>query len=266
MKKCLCAANWKMNKNPKETVTYFKNFLNAISKEEEEDFIFFPPTLCLTQTAYNLKNTNVGWGIQNAYTEKSGPYTGENSPKTIAELNATHVLVGHSERRVLFGLSDEDIAKTVKIVHNLDMTPLICIGELGIQRDEGKTIDVTTDQIKKALCFADLTKDIIVAYEPVWSIGTGQSATAKMAEEVHIAIREVLAEILKDGKKSQATPILYGGSVNPSNAKELFEEPNIDGFLVGKASLEVDSFYSVYKNACSQDPDETTSQKKEAKP
>ncbi|MCB9026693.1 MAG: triose-phosphate isomerase [Bdellovibrionaceae bacterium] len=246
LKKPFVAANWKMHKNPQEATEFFNDFLSKISIEQMENFAFFPPTIDLSVTSEKLKKTRIYWGAQNIYTETQGAFTGETSAEVVKSLGANMCLVGHSERRSLFGEDDDQVSKKVNLIQQLDMTPMICIGESLVQRKSGKTFDVVEVQLIKALKDLDSKKEFIIAYEPVWAIGTGQVATPEMAEEVHLFIREKLSGLF--GKAiTEKTLILYGGSVKPENAAELYKQKNIDGFLVGGASLKVDAFLQIYR-------------------
>lgn len=246
LSKPLVAANWKLYKNPKEAADFFDEFLSKINMDQCENFAFFPPIIDLPITSEKLKNTSAFWGAQNIYFEIQGAYTGENSAEMIKSLGANMCLVGHSERRSLFGEDDNQVSKKAELLQKLDMTPMICIGESLVQRKSGKTFDIVEDQLTKALINLDSKKEFIIAYEPVWAIGTGQVATPEMAEEVHLFLREKLTELYGKSKADKVI-LLYGGSVKPENASDLYKQKNIDGFLVGGASLIVDSFLQIYR-------------------
>lgn len=239
------AANWKMNKNPFETAEYFDAFLKEVPKEQTVHFSFFPPVIDLPVTSEKLKDTSCFWGAQNIYIELNGAFTGETSASAVKSLGASMCLVGHSERRSLFNEDDEQVASKVKILQEQNLVPMICLGESLVQRKSNKTFDILEDQLNKALKYIDKHKSFVIAYEPVWAIGTGQVATPEMAEEAHVFLRKKLQDIL-DEKKATETLLLYGGSVKPDNAKELYQQENIDGFLVGGASLHVESFLKIY--------------------
>lgn len=240
-----------MNKNPEETQLFFKDFMSKISEEEASNFIFFPPALCFSQALEVLGNTQIGIGVQNVFSEKRGAFTGENSPQVAKDMGATHILVGHSERRMFFNLTDEEVSKDVKVVQSLDMVPLICVGELDIQREMGKTVDVICAQLREALFLLDVEKPFMLAYEPIWAIGTDQVPTVTQIEEAHGSLRLILKQVLDDDKKAESVPILYGGSVNASISHRLFQATDVSGFLVGKASLDPHSFYSIFREATS---------------
>ena len=249
--KSLFIANWKMHKGPEETKSFFKDFLNCISKEEESNFIFFPPAFSFFQARESLKDTKIALGAQNVHWERSGAFTGENSPQVAKEMGAKYTLVGHSERRMVFGLTDAEVAKTLRHVQMSDIIPILCVGELDIQKERNVTTEVIAAQLKEGLSYLDFKRDFIVAYEPVWAIGTSQAATPEDVEEVHTSIKHILGDILKDTQKVQNVPLLYGGSVKISNVKALYKKEHVDGFLVGGASLNPDTFYSVFKEATS---------------
>jgi triosephosphate isomerase len=243
------AANWKMHKNPRDTRDYFAAFLpklEASGAARDPSFrkiIFFVPALNLHAAAESLKGTHVGWGAQNAHWESKGAFTGENSPQVLAELATPYVLVGHSERRALFGETDEQTGLKVKALQALGITPMLCVGETLEEREAGKTNEVIVRQLNAGLAHRDTTKRILVAYEPVWAIGTGKVASPEQANEAHAVLRKALASLGQ--ALADATPILYGGSVKPDNSAEIAKQPEIDGFLVGGASLESDSFLAL---------------------
>lgn len=240
------AANWKMHKSPSETNAFFTAFLPLLKEkapgvEADRRLVFFVPAIDLWAARESLKGTAIGWGAQNIYHESKGAFTGENSPAVLADLGATHALVGHSERRTLFHETDEDAGKKVKVAQGLGLVPMLCVGETLKERESGQTDQVILRQLRAGLLHRDATKNVIIAYEPVWAIGTGKVATPAQANEAHAVLRRGLQEI---GGESFAasTPILYGGSVKPENASEIAAQSEVDGFLVGGASLEVSSF------------------------
>ena len=246
LKKPLIAANWKLNINPREAEDYFSDLLSQVSAADLENFAFFPPCIDLTVVATKLKDCKTFWGAQNIHAEVSGAFTGENSVAMVKSLGANMCLVGHSERRTLFGESDADVAAKVQTIQSHDMIPMICLGESLVQRESGKTFEVIEDQLRKATEKLDSSKEFAIAYEPVWAIGTGKVATPEMAEEAHLFLRQQLIKLFAEDI-AQNTLLLYGGSVKPENATNLYKQPNIDGFLVGGASLKVDSFLQTYR-------------------
>lgn len=248
MRKKYFAANWKMNKNPDESKEYFSEFLKGIKSEIESDFIFFPPTINLMVTANELKSTQISWGAQNIYYKSSGAFTGELSPQVLSKVGADFCLVGHSERRTLFYETNEDVYLKFKAIQSCGMTPLLCIGESLTEKDSGTTIDVLKNQLNLILESLNNKMDWVLAYEPVWAIGTGKVASPEEAEEVHRAIRSYVLEVC-GSSVADSLSILYGGSVKSKNCKELFRKPNIDGFLVGGASLIPQDFIEIHEKS-----------------
>jgi triosephosphate isomerase len=240
MRKMIVAGNWKMNKTAKEAVELI-NELKPLVESDEVEVVFCTPFVSLIPALEAAKGTNIGIGAQNMYFEESGAYTGEIAPNMLTEIGVKYVVLGHSERRAYFGETNETVNKKVlkAIEHNL--VPIICVGETLEQREQGITVDLVRLQTKIAL--KDVSKEdakkSVIAYEPIWAIGTGKTATSQQAEEVCAAIRQVLAEVY-DTDTAEAIRIQYGGSVNAKNAAELFAMPNIDGGLVGGASLKAD--------------------------
>ncbi|HQP11019.1 MAG TPA: triose-phosphate isomerase, partial [Candidatus Omnitrophota bacterium] len=198
-----------------------------------------------------LMETNIGLGAQNVYWEDSGAFTGEISAPILKDIGVQYVIIGHSERRQYFGETDETVNKRIKAALKHDLTPIVCVGEVLKEREGNKTFDVIKKQCEGA--FAGLTAEqmekLIIAYEPVWAIGTGKTATPVQAQEVHQFIRKLLAKLYNDDV-AQTVRIQYGGSVKPENSAELMSQPDIDGALVGGASLKADSFIGIIKNSC----------------
>lgn len=245
MRKFICAANWKLNKGPREALSFFKEFLPAVESEgDNSSIIFFVPAIDLWVSQEILRNTKIGFGPQNIYSKSEGAFTGENSAKVAKEIGCTHALIGHSERRSIFGESDNLIAEKVKTAIIENLTPVICLGESLEERKSGQTTDVIGRQLKAALTHFGGEQEIVLAYEPVWAIGTGEVATPEMAEEAHGFLRKQLASLVNN-EFADKTSILYGGSVKPENSNSLGKMSNIDGFLVGGASLKVDSFSKI---------------------
>ncbi|MBC86750.1 MAG: triose-phosphate isomerase [Bdellovibrionaceae bacterium] len=241
------AGNWKLNKGPKEAAEFLQQFQSQVADTDQKKFMLFLPALTLGAVAHQIKNLAIHWGAQNVYFEEEGAFTGENSAKVLSELGCTHCLVGHSERRQVFNETDDQLAKKVLCLQNNSIEPMLCVGETLEQREAGQTMQVIESQLKQGLEHVQWGKPLSLAYEPVWAIGTGKVATPEIAEEAHAHLRKVLKEI--GGDTAERTPILYGGSVKPGNASELGEKPNIDGFLVGGASLDPQSFVDIYKNS-----------------
>ena len=226
-------ANWKMNHNLETAREFLIQFKSQIKKEDENSFIFLTPALLFSIFSQELKGTKVQWGGQNCFSKNSGAFTGENSPSVMHEMGATHCLVGHSERRVLFKEDQDMILKKIESIIENKMTPIVCIGETQEQRESGQWKDVLKSQLSGLNSFSS----ILVAYEPVWAIGSGNPATLEQ-------IQEVLGFIFQH----LSTSVLYGGSVDASNVQEWKNIENLGGFLIGKASLEVPSLLSVYKS------------------
>ncbi len=240
MRKKIIAGNWKMNKTPSETVTLI-NELKPLVINEEADVIFCVPSISLTTALEAVKGTNIAIGAQNMYYEESGAYTGEIAPNMLTDIGVKYVIIGHSERREYFAETNETVNKKVIKAFEHGITPIICCGETLIQREQGITIDFVRQQIKIAFLNVtpDQAKTAVIAYEPIWAIGTGKVATTEQAEEVCKAIRECIAQIY-DAPTAEAIRIQYGGSVTAASASDLFSQDNIDGGLVGGASLKAD--------------------------
>lgn len=237
------AANWKLHKTPAETRKFlleFKTKLDALQLPYEKEVVFFPSAISLEAASEVLKESRVKCGVQNVCSQGSGAFTGENSALVAKELGATYILIGHSERRHLFHETDDLIAEKVNYVQSLGLTPILCIGETLSERESQKTKEVCARQLKVGLSRAHATKPLVIAYEPVWAIGTGKVATSEQVEETHTDVYNILKEIgFPDGA------ILYGGSVKADNAKGLVNRSHVSGFLVGGASLEVDNFLQI---------------------
>ena len=241
MRKRIVAGNWKMNKTPQETKALIEALLPLVGQEKDTEVVFCPPFICLTTAIEAVKGSAIKIGAQNMYYEESGAYTGEVAPNMLKEAGCDYVIIGHSERRGYFGETDEIVNKKVLKAFEHDLTPIICVGETLEQREQGITEDLVRLQTKIALkdVPAATAEKAVIAYEPIWAIGTGKTATNEQAQEVCAAIRKVLAEIY-DAETADKIRIQYGGSVNAGNAAELFAMPDIDGGLVGGASLKVD--------------------------
>ncbi len=240
MRKIIVAGNWKMNKTPKETLALIEE-LKPLVVSDDVEVVFCTPFVSLTTAIEAAKGTNIGIGAQNMYFEENGAFTGEVSPKMLTEIGVKYVVLGHSERRQYFGETDETVNKKVLKALEHGLVPIVCCGESLTQREQGITIDLVRQQIK--IAFLNVSKEdakkSVIAYEPIWAIGTGKVATTQQAQEVCAAIRQVIKEIY-DVEVSDAIRIQYGGSVTADSAKELFEQADIDGGLVGGASLKAD--------------------------
>ncbi len=240
MRRKIIAGNWKMNKTPSETVTLI-NELKPLVATEEADVVFCVPAISLTTALEAVKGTNIAIGAQNMYYEESGAFTGEIAPNMLTSIGVKYVIIGHSERREYFGETNETVNKKVIKAFEHGLIPIVCCGETLTQREQGITIDFVRQQIK--IAFLNITPDqaktAVIAYEPIWAIGTGKVATTEQAEEVCKAIRECVVEIY-DEVTAAAVRIQYGGSVTAASAADLFSQANIDGGLVGGASLKAD--------------------------
>jgi triosephosphate isomerase (TIM) len=249
MRKKIIAANWKMNM----TLTETENFLNAFRPEVEGvttvEIVIAPPFTGLAKLSGLLGGSQkIRLGAQNFYFEKSGAYTGEISAMMLRELFVKYVIIGHSERRQLFGETDSLINKKVQAAHANELKPILCVGETLEEREAGTEKEVLEKQLRGALAgiSADQLVETVIAYEPVWAIGTGKTATSAQAQDAHAHVRAVLKELSDNGTASKVR-IQYGGSVKSSNAKELLSQPDIDGALVGGASLEARGFAEIVK-------------------
>jgi triosephosphate isomerase len=240
MRRKIIAGNWKMNKTTSETVTLI-NQLKPLVATEEADVVFCVPAISLTTAVEAAKGSNIQIGAENMHFEENGAYTGEIAPGMLDDIGVRYVIIGHSERREYFAESDVTVNKKVLKAFEHGITPIVCCGESLTQREQGVTIDFIRQQIKIAFLNVtpDQAKTAVIAYEPIWAIGTGKVATSAQAQEVCKAIRECIAEIY-DTDTAAAIRIQYGGSVTAESAAELFAQPDIDGGLVGGASLKPD--------------------------
>ena len=239
-RKKIIAGNWKMNMTPSEAVALV-NELKPLVVNDEVDVVFCVPAIDIIPAMEAAKGTNIQIGAENMYFEEKGAYTGEISPNMLNDAGVKYVIIGHSERREYFAETDETVNKKVLKDFEHRITPIVCCGESLTQREQGITIDWIRQQIKIAFLnvTADQAKTAVIAYEPIWAIGTGKVATTEQAEEVCAAIRACIGEIY-DEATAQAIRIQYGGSVSAASAPELFAQPDIDGGLVGGASLKPD--------------------------
>ena len=239
-RKKIIAGNWKMNMTPSETVELI-NTLKPLVKTEEADVVFCVPAIDIIPAVEAAKGSNIQIGAENLYFEEKGAFTGEISPAMLTDAGVKFVVIGHSERRQYFAETNETVNKKVLKAFEHGITPIVCCGESLEQREQGITIDWIRQQIKIAFLnvTADQAKTAVIAYEPIWAIGTGKTATSDQAEEVCGAIRKCIGEIY-DEATAAAIRIQYGGSVNAKTAPELFTKPDIDGGLVGGASLKAD--------------------------
>ncbi|MFR3728817.1 triose-phosphate isomerase [Lacrimispora sp.] len=236
----IVAGNWKMNMTPTEAVALV-NTLKPLVANDEVDVVFCVPAIDIVPAMEAAKGSNINIGAENMYFEDKGAYTGEISPAMLKDVGVKYVIIGHSERREYFAESDETVNKKVLKAFEYGITPIVCCGESLTQREQGITLDWIRQQIKIAFLnvTAEQAKEAVIAYEPIWAIGTGKVATTEQAQEVCSAIRECIREIY-DEATAAAIRIQYGGSVSASSAPELFAQPDIDGGLVGGASLKPD--------------------------
>lgn len=246
MRKRFIAGNWKMNTTREEGVSLAKAIAEAVGSGSAADVAVCPPNVYLAAVAEAVSGSSVAVGAQNVYHEASGAFTGETSCGMLADVGCTYVILGHSERRHILGESNEVVNKKVLATLAGGLKPIVCVGETLEQREAGQTNDVVWEQFFGSLAgvTAEQMAEVTIAYEPVWAIGTGKVATPDQAEEVHAALRRIL-EIRYTGEIAEQVRIQYGGSVKPDNAGELLSQPNIDGALVGGASLKADSFLGI---------------------
>ncbi|MCD7868101.1 MAG: triose-phosphate isomerase [Clostridiales bacterium] len=239
-RKKIIAGNWKMNMTPTEAVALVET-LKPLVGNEDADVVFCVPAIDIIPVVEAVKGTNIQVGAENMYYEEKGAYTGEISPNMLTDAGVKYVVIGHSERREYFAETDETVNKKVLKALEHGLTPIMCCGETLTQREQGVTMDFIRQQVKIGLqgVTADQAKTLVIAYEPIWAIGTGKTATTEQAEEVCAGIRACIAEVY-DEATAQAIRIQYGGSVNAGNAAELFAQADIDGGLVGGASLKAD--------------------------
>jgi len=246
----IIAGNWKMNKNAAETATFIDDFKAKVADKEGVDIVLCPIFTSLSSAVDAAKGSNVAIGAQNVHWAESGAFTGEIPAAVLKDMGVTHVVIGHSERRQYFGETDESVNKRLAAALSAGLVPMVCVGELLEERESGDTEKVVGRQVRGALdgFSASELENIVIAYEPVWAIGTGKTATPEMAQEVHAFIRGVLGELC-GAETAEKIRIQYGGSMKPANSAELLAQPDIDGGLVGGASLEPDSFAAIVESA-----------------
>ena len=251
MREKIIAANWKMNMTQAESAQFMESFLRDVGEINDVEVVIIPPYTAIPKVSEALGRAhNIKLGAQNMYWEKSGAFTGEISALLLRDLLVHYVVLGHSERRMLFGETDEIVNRKVHAAHEGKLRPIVCVGETLDQRDKGDVETILSMQLRGSL--AGLTpkqlQESVIAYEPVWAIGTGRNATPQQAQEAHAFIRRTLSEMADDGT-AERVRIQYGGSVKPENAHELMNQPDIDGALVGGASLDPRSFAQIVKAA-----------------
>lgn len=247
-RKKLIAANWKMYKTPEQTSAFFQEFLPLIAGHDRDEIVVCPPYIDLHTAVAAAKGTNVFVGAQNMHWEKEGAFTGEISAPMLNAIGVSHVILGHSERRQYFNETDDSVNRKLEYALESGLTPIVCVGEVLEEREAGLTEDVLRRQCMRAFngISAKKAAKLTIAYEPVWAIGTGKTATPPMAADAHAVIRHEAAKAFGDDFGS-ALRILYGGSVKPDNATSLMSEEEIDGALVGGASLDAKNFTKIVK-------------------
>ena len=249
MRKVLIAGNWKMNGSRASIKALLDGLKSGISGVTRADVAVCAPFIYLPDVAAQLAGTPIAWGAQNVSTEASGAFTGEIAASMIADFNCKYIIVGHSERRSLYGETDDIVARKFGVVVAAGMTPIFCIGETLEERETGITEQVVARQVKAVIDMHGVAMlgQSVIAYEPVWAIGTGKTATPQQAQDVHAFIRSMIAKA--DAGVAEKIIIQYGGSMNAANAKELLAQPDIDGGLIGGASLKADDFLTICTSA-----------------
>ncbi|OQX53633.1 MAG: triose-phosphate isomerase [Candidatus Omnitrophica bacterium 4484_213] len=263
MRKLIIAGNWKMHKTTLEAI----NLVNALKRElyniENVDIVVCPPFTVLNEVSEVIQDSNIALGGQDVFWEEEGAFTGEVSARMLKDVGCKYVVIGHSERRKYFGETDEIVGKKIRAALKEELIPFVCIGESLKQREGGETFDIVKGQIRQG--FKNLGEEeflkLIIAYEPIWAIGTGRTATPGEAEEVQGFIRRQISEIYSE-ETANLIRIQYGGSVKPNNIEELIRQKDIDGALVGGASLEVDSFVEIVKKSSALVRSETSDKQK----
>ena len=242
----LIAGNWKMYKTSPEAVDTAKKLAELVADTADVDIMIAPVFTALDPVSHVVRDSRIALGAQNLYWEKEGAYTGEISAHMLTAIGCRYVIIGHSERRQYFGETDETVNKRIRAALDAGLIPVMCVGETEQERDAGQTFSVLDKQVKNGLYnyVANDLETLVIAYEPVWAIGTGKTATKDQAQEAHHHIRGLITELYGDAL-SASLRILYGGSVKPDNVSDLMAMPDIDGALVGGASLEADSFSKI---------------------
>lgn len=253
MRRLIIAGNWKMNKTITEALKFVRQLSVELKDVKKTGIVVCPPFTALYSVAQEIAGTNIHLGAQNLFWEEKGAFTGEISAAMVKDTHCEYVIIGHSERRNIFKETNEDVNKKIKASLKLGLLPIVCVGEKLEERLNNKTFDIVSDHVIGALTgiSADELKKMTIAYEPVWAIGTGKNATPEQAEEVHLFIRQLISKNFGN-KVASILSILYGGSVTPENIKSLIAQPDIDGALVGGASLKADSFSQIVKSCLSR--------------
>lgn len=248
MRKPILAGNWKMYKSLSEALELVEKLKLSVSSVSDREIVVCPPFTSLALVKQSIKNSNIKLGAQNLYWQSEGAFTGEISPKMLKDVGCDYVIIGHSERRQYFGETDESVNKKIKAALAAGLTPVACVGETLNERETNKTFEVIERQLASG--FANLSvgesKAVVIAYEPVWAIGTGKTATPQQAQEVHRFIREKYS-VMYGKEAADSLRILYGGSVRPDNIKDLMAQEDIDGALVGGASLKAEDFTKIVR-------------------
>ncbi len=249
-RKKIIAGNWKMNKSVSESIDLASDIKRDLAECGDVDVVLCPPFTSLSSVANTIENTCIKFGAQNMHWESEGAYTGEISSGMLRSIYCHYVILGHSERRSYFGETDEIVNKKTKAALAANLIPIVCVGELLEERKENRHMDVVKAQLQGSLAEidADSLKKVVIAYEPVWAIGTGEVATPEQAQEMHAFIRSVLQEMANE-EVAETVRIQYGGSMKPGNAAELLSQPDIDGGLIGGAALEARSFVEIVRCA-----------------
>jgi triosephosphate isomerase len=250
MRRPLIAGNWKMNLDRAAAVALAEGVARRSGEFEGVELAVCPPSVYLDAVGRVIAGSKVALGAQNMYFESNGAYTGETSASMLCDLGCRYVILGHSERRHILGETDQDVNKKVHAALAAGLTPIVCVGELLAEREDGRTLEVIRRQFNESLdgLSAEQLAGLVIAYEPVWAIGTGRVATTEQAEEVHLDLRKIMQERY-NAQVAQSVRIQYGGSVKPDNAADLLAQPDIDGALVGGASLKVDAFLGIVAGA-----------------
>ncbi|MBE9399245.1 triose-phosphate isomerase [Pontibacterium sp. N1Y112] len=249
MRKAIVAGNWKMNGNSESINELMGTLIASLQDLDAVEALVCPPAVYLSQVKSLIGNASIALGAQNASQFESGAYTGENSPGMLTDLGCQYVILGHSERRAIFGEKDADIAAKFNAAIDAGLVPILCVGETLEEREDERTMAVVGGQLKAVLdaCGVESFAKAVIAYEPVWAIGTGKTATPEQAQDVHQSVRAIVAEY--SAEVAAGVRILYGGSVNAANADELFANPDVDGGLVGGASLKPNDFIAICRAA-----------------
>jgi len=248
MRRPIIVGNWKMYKDVNEAIELANNIKRAVFDVDSVEIVICPPFIDLGDVGEMLVETNIALGAQNCYWEEEGAFTGEVSPKMLKSVGCRYVIIGHSERRKYFGETNETVNRKIRAVSDSGLIPIMCVGEVLEEREANKTLEVVRTQVTEGLKGFDeqYLEHLVIAYEPVWAIGTGRTATPEQAQEVHAMIRGLLKELYSE-PFAESKCILYGGSVKPENIEALMKEEDIDGGLIGGASLKSDSFVDIIK-------------------